>query len=453
MAVAAAPRTIDEEPEPNARQWEATAVRARWTLYGGGEGGGKSFWLAMTTILMMRRWPGIECVLARYDYADVMAPTQIYDVFHRLVPPGEIAQIYRSAPAWTRFQNGSRVTFLGLKDYSPSAEYGCVGVDQAEEVPADTLRLLNGRLRMRLPKVTDEGEERPRYRMLLTCNPHPAIEWFLKSAAEHPEEFVFVPALWEDNRDNLPDDFERTRKLSYTEDQYRRMIQGNWDVFEGQALPEFDRNVHVLHPFEIPRGWPVWRGIDYGTNAPTVCEWLTQSPDGDFFFFREYEQRATAASENARTIAAMGIGDRLVGQWIDPRTAMIKDLERPTEWSVFKEFAKHLGGSLQLASVGSSNSGSTRANRLQAWKMALQMSPERLHFLTHQAPAPRLYIFNTCTRLVWELPRLQYRDAAQGYEDVEKTEDHAYDAGGFVLTHVLQGNSQIIEVQSYMNYA
>jgi hypothetical protein len=435
MAVAA---PIRELP-PNARQAQATAVRARWTLYGGAEGGGKTFWLAMITLLMCRRWPGIECVLARYDYSDVMSPTQIYDVFHRLVPRNEISQIYRSAPAWTRLTNGSRVTFLGLKDYSPSAEYGCVGVDQAEEVPQDTLRLLNGRLRQALPRPTDRGEERPRYRMLLTCNPHPNIEWFLQMEAEHPEEFVFIRSLPADNASNLPEDFIQSRRLSYTEDQFRRFIEGSWDVFEGQALPEFDRNVHVVTPFEIPRTWPVWRGIDYGTNAPTVCEWFTQDPDGNYFVFREYEQRGQNAETNARAILAMSQGDRLISTWVDPRMAMVRDLERPLEWSAFKEFGRWLGH-IMLASEGPADRGSTRANRLQAWKLALQQSPERIHYLTHQAPAPRLYIFNTCTRLIWELPRLQYRDAAQGYEDVEKTEDHAYDAGGFVLSHVI-GNT------------
>ena len=285
--------------------------------------------------------------------------------------------------------------------------------------------------------------------MLLSCNPHPSMEWFLKEAADHPEQYVFVPALWEDNRQNLPEDFYKARS-SYTEDQRRRLLDGNWDVFEGQALPEFDRNVHLVTPFEVPRGWPVWRGIDYGTNAPTVCLWLTQSPDGDYFFFREYEQRGKNAETNARAIAAMSQGDRLIETWVDPRLAMNRDLERPLEWSAFKEFGKHLGH-IMLASEGPADKGSTRANRLQAWKLGLQANPERLHFLTHQAPAPRLYIFNTCTRLIWELPRLQYRDAAQGYEDVEKTEDHAYDAGGFVLTHVMQSQSKIIEVSSYMN--
>jgi len=437
MAVAAPRQILAAEKPPNPKQREATAVRARWTGYGGAEGGGKTFWEAMVTILVMRKYPGIECVIARYDYSDVMAPTQIYDLFHRLVAQGEVAQIYRSAPAWTRFHNGSRVTFLGLKDYSPSAEYGCIAVDQVEEVPENTVRLLNGRLRQILP-----NGERPRYRMLLTWNPSPRMDWFYAMESKYPDEFVFIQSLWTDNAGNLPADFEDSRRKSYTEDQYRRLILGSRDVFEGQALPEFDSEVHVVTPFEIPRSWPVWRGIDYGTNAPTVCEWMTQDPDGNYFVFREYEQRGQNAETNAKAIAAMSQGDRLIGTWVDPRMAMVRDLERPLEWSAFKEFGRWLGH-IMLASEGPADRGSTRANRLQAWKLALQQSPERIHYLTHQAPAPRLYIFNTCTRLIWELPRLQYRDAAQGYEDVEKTEDHAYDAGGFVLTHVIgQSGSQ-----------
>ena len=212
--------TLTPSYRPTPRQAQAHAAPQRWTLYGGAEGGGKTEWMVEEVIALMCEYAGIEGVIGRYDYNDVMSPTQVYDRFHQTCPPELIADRYRSAPAWTRFVNGSRVTFIGLKDYSASAEYGFAAVDQAEEVPEETIRLLSGRIRQKLP-----NGRYPHFRLLLTCNPHPGIEWFLAAAREHPDQFIFIPALPSDNP-YLPADFFAARRAAYTDDQYRRMIRG-----------------------------------------------------------------------------------------------------------------------------------------------------------------------------------------------------------------------------------
>lgn len=403
-------------------------MRTRWTLYGGAEGGGKTRWLAETVLTLMWRYPGIEYVIGRHDYNDVMSPTQVYEVFHKIVPPEIIKETFRSPPAWTRLQNGSRVTFVGLKDYQPSAEYGGVAVDQAEEVDEGILRLLNGRVRQRLPDGTF-----PRFRVLLSCNPHPQIEWFLRAVEEYPEDFTFITALPTDNAENLPPDFFASRRSSYTEDQYRRLIEGSWDVFEGQAITEFDRTIHVVEPFDTWRTeeWPVYRGIDYGLNHPTVCEWLSVSPDGDMFFCQEYERAGTVPSVSGKEIMAMSYELNQVHTWWDPRLEMVKaDLLHSPTWSVADEWKRQgiLDGTVATAS---------REDRLSAWKQALKIDPTRRHYLTHQLGAPRLYIMRTCQRLIWELPRLQYREALTSYDDIVKSDDDGYDAGGFILTNLL----------------
>jgi len=445
--------TIVPTYAPTARQAEAHACPATWTLFGGAEGGGKTAWLVRECIQLMLEYDGIEGVLGRYDYNDVMSPTQAYDVFHRCCP-AELLQRsteFRSPPAWCRFPNGSRITFTGFKDYLASAEFGFAAVDQAEEVPAETLRLLRGRVRQRLP-----NGKFPHFRMLLTCNPHPAMEWFLEEVRKpvtsperplysmqpngspqtdtngHPDTFAFVTALPSDNP-YLPPGFVAQRRSSYTDDQFRRLIEGKWDVFAGQALSEFDRNIHVVPPFSDWRTarWPVYRGIDWGLSAPTVCEWVAVSPDGDWYIVQEYERANEVPAANAKAIAAMSLDINIGGTWIDPRTAQAKaDLTHSVTWSVQQEFGRH-GVYAQLAQ-------GTREARLAAWKQALKLDPARRNPRTMMTPAPRLYIFDTCQRLIHELPRLQYREAMQGYaDDIVKTEDHAYDAGGFVLASLL----------------
>lgn len=423
--------TLDYTPSP--KQIEAHKATQTWVMFGGAEFGGKTRWLVQEVLRLMLEYKGIEGLLCRFDYSDLVSPTQARDAFYKICPSALIEKDYNSPPAWVRLKNGSRLTFTGLKDYKPSSEYGFIAIDQAEEVPENTIRLLRGRVRQWL------GTERqPHYRMLLTCNPHPNIEWFLKACDNYPEQFKFIISLPKDNP-TFTEDFIRDRKISYTDDQFRRLIEGSWDVFTGQALPEYDRNIHVIEPFEDwkDKGWPTKRGIDWGLSSPTVCEWLTQDHDGNLFFCQEYEQAEESPEANARAIAAMSIGMMLSGSWIDPRTAQVRDNRKQKTfdgfdegWSVYKEFIRQ-GVYCQLAQ-------GKRENRLAAWKRALKVQPDRRHWQTMRPGAPQLYIMKNCERLIWELPRLKYRAALQGFnDDILKQDDHAYDAGGFVLTHIL----------------
>ena len=34
------------------------------------------------------------------------------------------------------------------------------------------------------------------------------------------------------------------------------LLEGDWDINEGAAFPEFSRRIHVVEPFEIPHSWP-----------------------------------------------------------------------------------------------------------------------------------------------------------------------------------------------------
>ncbi len=415
--------------KPNAKQTLAHQCSARWVLYGGGFGGGKTRWLVEEVITLLLEYPGIEIPVARYDYAALHEPTQIYDLFMRCLPPELIKQHYKSPPAWVQLVNASRVIFVGLKDWKAGAEYGQFAIDQAEEVPAETLRLLAARLRQLLP----DGK-RPPYRMLLTCNPAPG---FLKEnfVDNHDDQHVFIPALADDNKENLPYDYVDQMRKALTEDEFERFMRGNWEAFRGQALSEYNRDIHIIPYFDTWRReyWPVWRGIDHGVAGPTVCEWMTRDDDGNYFFCQEYSREEEVPKNNARAIAAMSFGMNIMASWIDPRVAQIRaDLQNSPDWNVLDEYQKQ--GVFCQRALG------TRENRLAAWKQALKPTPDRRHYITKQPGGPMVYIMNTCARLMKELPEVQYAPAAgAGYrDDIIKIADHAYDAGGFILSNLLK---------------
>jgi len=177
---------------------------------------------------------------------------------------------------------------------------------------------------------------------------------------------------------------------------------------EGQAFPEFDASVHVCEPFAIPEAWPKWAAVDYGYAAPFGCLWLTQSPQGRIYVYRErygtrltareqaYECRLASAGEDHR----FRVGDPAM--WATQR-------EGQTFMSVADHYGE-MGFALQPAS-NDRLAGKARVHDVLAW------APE--------AP-PVLQIFKTCTNLMRTLPMLPVDPHKP--EDVDTlAEDHVYD--------------------------
>ena len=55
--------------------------------------------------------------------------------------------------------------------------------------------------------------------------------------------------------------------LSLAEQQRRQLLDGDWDIKEGAAFTEFNRDIHVIEPFKIQSNWVKFRAFDYGYGS------------------------------------------------------------------------------------------------------------------------------------------------------------------------------------------
>ena len=62
----------------------------------------------------------------------------------------------------------------------------------------------------------------------------------------------FIPASLFDNPYLSETGDYEAMLLSLPEHQRKQLLEGNWDVNEGAAFPEWDRSIHVVEPFKIP---------------------------------------------------------------------------------------------------------------------------------------------------------------------------------------------------------
>ncbi len=101
----------------------------------------------------------------------------------------------------------------------------------------------------------------------------------------------------------LPPDYLANMLASYSDEQRRRLVEAEFDVFEGQIFKEFR---HDLHCIGAPEGWVDGRppkewhrllAVDVGGSTPWCWLWSAIDTDGNIIFYDEIYQTTSSAEE------------------------------------------------------------------------------------------------------------------------------------------------------------
>lgn len=266
----------------------------------------------------------------------------------------------------------------------------------------------------------------------------------VKGSDVYDENFESFRFTSYDNPHIPPEEIDNARD-QLTEETFLQEYMAEFKTFTGLVYKEFARETHVIKPFPIPRHWRLYRGMDFGSNNPTVCVWVALDDDDNMWVIDEhYEQAETidfhAGQINAKTNrpVAATYGDPTGNQWI-------------------REFGKR-GVHISKANK---ETGTTR----QHWVLyGINMIKERLkikpgHFVENipmeqSFGMPSLFIFNTCKNLVDEFESYRWREkkvnAAQDLNEPdmpEKAMDHALDALRYVICSYKQTSREPIKKQ------
>jgi len=291
-------------PSPNPKQRAFFLSRARYTVYGGARGGGKTWAVALKASLGALRWPGSRTLVLRRTLRELTA-TLIPRIQEGLPP--ELAK-YNATEKELRFSNGSLIRFGHLARPGALAryqgqEYARVFIDEGTQFTEDEFRTLAATLR---------GTGGCPLRMYLTCNPggighHWVKRLFVDRAfgeGERPGDYLFIPATVDDNKALLRADPDYVRALDLLPEGIRRAHRhGDWDALSGQFYPEFDRDLHLSRSFCPPADWQRFRALDYGLDMLSVL-WAAQAPGGPMHIYREFNESDLTASQAARAILA-----------------------------------------------------------------------------------------------------------------------------------------------------
>ena len=401
-------------------QTEFLAAGEKDVLYGGAAGGGKSFAMIVDPLRYCHKKAHRALILRR----SMPELREMIDKSRELYPQAFPGAKFREVEKLWNFPSGAKVEFGFLERdadvyrYQGQA-YSWIGFDEITHLPTEfSWNYLASRLR-----TTD-----PEIQTYLRCTANPGgvgAHWVKKRYIEPNESnksFLgtdgltrkFIPAKLADNPYLAEDGVYEQMLKSLPPIQRRQLLEGNWEVAEGAAFVEFDPDVHIITPFEIPLPWERVKGIDYGYASESCCLWGTiDVNDGTLIIYRELYRKGLTGEELGTIIGDMELVDPFSVPGVLDTAAWAKT---GTTGPTVGEALVRAGHKLRRADK----------NRIQG-KIQIH------EFLkVRENGRPKLQIFNTCPNLIRELQSIPL--SKTNPEDVDThASDHAYDALRYMI--------------------
>jgi hypothetical protein len=418
-------------------QTEFLAAGEREVLYGGAAGGGKSYAMLADPLRFMGH-PSFSGLLLRHTNEELRELVWKSQEMYPKIWPG--IKWSERKMQWTA-PSGARLWFSYLDRDEDVMRYqgqafSWIGFDEltqwhtpfAWDYMRSRLRSTASDLPTYMRATTNPGGPGHAWVKKMFIDPAPANNAFHATDLESGETLrypknhsrageplfkrKFIPAMLVDNPHLYDQGDYEAMLLSLPEHQRKQLLEGNWDVAEGAAFPEFNRQVHVVEPFDIPSNWVKFRACDYGYGSYSAVVWFAVSPDEQLIVYRELYVSKVLAIDLAH---------------------MVMDLEREDgniKYGVLDSSCWHkrgdTGPSLAEQMIGQGCRWRP-SDRSAGSRIAGKNEVHRRLQVDEYSEEPRLVFFNTCTNLIAQLPIIPLDK--RNPEDIDtKSEDHLYDA-------------------------
>jgi hypothetical protein len=262
-------------------------------LYGGQAGPGKTDCLIALATRFIEN-PNYNGLLLRRTFPQLQ---EIIDRTHIRYPG--LGGIFRSTEHRWYFPSGAKVNLghvqhLGDEYNYAGKEYQFIGFDEVTQFHGKQYLFLFSRCRStdeRLPSL-----------IRATTNPGGISHRFFKERfvdigspgmpfidPETGLSRIFIPGKLTDNPTLLESDPGYIQRLmSLPRIERMRLLEGVWDLFEGQVFTELSQRVHGCEPFQVPSDWEKFTVMDWGYSRPFSIGWYAVDFDGCLWRYREW---------------------------------------------------------------------------------------------------------------------------------------------------------------------
>lgn len=425
---------LDYQPTPKQQLFhDATEYDV---LFGGAAGGGKSKALLMQGVKWCSEYPGIRGGVFRRSYKEL--EKSLFVELQRIGYCKQLGAVWNGTRRDLTFPNKSVLEFGYLENMADASRY--LSVEYQFELFDELTLLLPDAVELVASRLRSGSDDVPVLGRRSASNPggvgHGAAKGRYIDPTGYGEktyvdvrgrEVRFIPSKLDDNPHI---NTEYARDLDGLPEAMRKAYRdGSWDAFAGQFFTEWDRDLHVVPPFDLPAGWRRYAGIDWGYAAPWAVLWVALDEDGRAWVYDELYATKVGESEQARRILAAeerhGVDSLRYGDdamWTTRGEAKSVALVYGDNdcWLMPAKKGERLSGWQRVRSF-LANGPACRFHREQG----LTECP-MLHVLDGRAP-----------NLVRTIPNLPF-DTLK-VEDIDtKAEDHAADALRYVLINLGQ---------------
>ena len=406
-------------------QTDFLAASEREVFYGGARGGGKSYAMLIDPLRYCDKTHHRALLLRRTmpELRDLITHSQ--RLYNRAFPGAK----WREQEKEWRFPSGAKIEFGYAENMTDALRYQgqsytWIGIDELPQYPSpDIFNFLRSSLRSVDPEI-------PVY-LRATGNPGNigslwVREMFVDPAIPNTAFDInidtpvgrkvitrrFIPAKLQDNPHLMQTDDYYAMLASLPEIQKKQFLDGDWDAFEDSAFPEFDKNLHIVEPFEVPKGWQRFRSADWGYSSPACVLWFAIDYDNNLWIYRELYTKKITADVFARKVLELERGEYIRYGVLDAST-----------WAKRGDIGPSIAETMIQQGCRWRPSDRTPKSRISG-KLEIH---KRLKIVDEKKKEPGIRIFSSCRNLIRTLPLLPLDD--HNPEDVNThAEDHAYDA-------------------------
>ena len=384
-------------------QTEFLASMEQEVFYGGARGGGKSYAMLVDPLRYCHKTHHRALLLRRSmpELRDLISHSQ--RLYTRAFPGAK----WREQEKEWRFPSGARIEFGYAENLTDvlryqGQSYTWIGIDELPQYPTpDIYNFLRSSLRSVDPDI-------PVY-LRATGNPgNVGSQWvremFVNPAQPNESFYItidtpsgvkkisrrFIPAKLQDNPYLMQTDDYYAMLSSLPEVQRKQFLEGDWDAFENSAFPEFNKDIHIVDPFEIPRSWTRFRACDWGYSSFACCLWFAIDWDNNLWIYRELYKSKMTADVFAKQVLNLEHGEYIKYGVLDSST-----------WARRGDVGPSIAETMITEGCRWRPSDRSPKSRING-KMELH---KRFKF-DDDLQQPKLKIFTTCTNLIRTLPLL-----------------------------------------------
>ena len=372
-------------------------------LYGGAAGGGKSYVQLLDNLTYAAKYPGIKQLILRRSFPElertlIRTGLSIY--------PKEMYS-YNQSKHIMNFANGS-LTEFGFCDTENdvykymSAEYDVIRLDEATHFTGEMYLYLRSRLRgantfpKQMKSSTNPGNVGHAFfkDRFIDVAPPLTVYHTPPNRRGKSESRLFIPSKVTDNTFLMESDPDYILRLeSLPEKDRQALLEGSWDIYEGQFFQEFERAVHVTKPFAITDpNWRIYFTMDYGLDM-FAGYFIAVTPHDKAYVFSEIYRPNMVISDAAA----------LIKKYASDMKIKVDEYLAPSDmWNRRQETGKSVADIFYENGIRLTRTSRDRIDGWAATKEWLKPYDDEQGIRT-----AKLQIFDTCVNLIRTLPQIQ----------------------------------------------